>query len=103
MIDVINNKYFNLYNESFSYLLYIMDNGQLGHLYYGDSLGKIDENTADYIAYSKNKASGTVKYSPDLASFTLADHMQEYPTYGTSDYREGAITNIDNGIQGVEL
>ena len=41
MIDVINNKYFNLYNESFSYLLYIMDNGQLGHLYYGDSLGKI--------------------------------------------------------------
>lgn len=92
MIDVINNKYFNLYNESFSYLLYIMDNGQLGHLYYGDSLGKIDENTADYIAYSKNKASGTVKYSPDLASFTLADHMQEYPTYGTSDYREGAIS-----------
>ncbi|KRM40521.1 alpha-galactosidase [Lactobacillus hamsteri DSM 5661 = JCM 6256] len=69
-----------------------MENGQLGHLYYGKDLGTLTESDLKYIALHNNKASGTVKYSPDIPKFTLADRMQEYPTYGTSDFREGAIS-----------
>lgn len=91
MIDIIDNRFFHLYNEQISYLFYVMDNGQLGHLYYGKPLGMLTKSDLKYITKHDSKASGTVKYSKEIPGFTLADRMQEYPTYGTSDYREGAI------------
>ncbi len=91
MIDVISHKYFYLHNEEVAYLFYVMENGQLGHLFYGKDLGKLTENELKYMTKHDNKASGTVKFSPELQPFTLADRKQEYPVYGTSDFREGAI------------
>lgn len=91
MIDVISQKYFYLHNEQVAYLFYVMENGQLGHLFYGNNLGKLTDEELKYMTKHDSKASGTVKFSPDLAPFTLADRQQEYPVYGTSDFREGAI------------
>jgi len=91
MIDVISDKIFHLHNDKVSYLFYVMENKQLGHLYYGKNLGNIDEDDISYLLQHNSKSAGTVKYSPDIKNFTLADHESEYPVYGSSDYREGAI------------
>ncbi len=92
MIDQIANKYFYLHNGQVSYLFYVMENGQLGHLYYGKDLGKLTSADLKYMNIHDNKSSGTVKYSPEINNFSLADRMQEYPVYGTSDFREGALS-----------
>jgi alpha-galactosidase len=91
MINIIDYRYFYLHNDKIAYLFYVMKNGQLGHLYFGKNLGKLSKFDLEYMTKHDSKASGTVKYSKDISGFTLADRMQEYPTYGTSDYREGAI------------
>jgi alpha-galactosidase len=91
MIEIIAEKYFHLRNEEISYLFYIMENQQLGHLYYGSSLGKLTEEDIDYLTERTNKSAGTVKYSQDSSLFTLADRAQEYPVYGTSDFKKGTI------------
>ena len=92
MIDVIDNKYFYLHNKEVSYLFDLLPNQQLEHLYYGEDLGELSGEDLDYISLHPNKASGTVKYSKKIKNFTLADRMQEFPTYGTSDFREGTIS-----------
>ncbi|WP_239256301.1 alpha-galactosidase [Listeria ilorinensis] len=91
MIEILNEKIFHLYNEKISYIFYIMENQQLGHLYYGGSLGAITAHDLAYFLERENKSAGTVKFSPDSGLFTLADRSQEYPVYGTSDFKEGAL------------
>lgn len=91
MIDVELNKYFHLYNKKVSYLFYIMPNKQLGHLYYGQSLGKLDLEDLEYFSDHSNRGAEITEYDPKLKDFSLGDRMQEYPVFGTSDYREGAL------------
>lgn len=95
MIDVIDNKYFYLHNKEVTYLFDLLPNQQLEHLYYGEDLGKLSKNDLEYMSLHPNKASGTVKFSKKIKNLTLADRMQEFPTYGTSDFREGAVS-IEN-------
>ncbi|WEB20499.1 alpha-galactosidase [Lactobacillus gasseri] len=97
MIDVIDNKYFYLHNGAVAYLFGLLPNHQLEHLYYGEDLGELSKNDLEYMSLHPNKASGTVKYSKKIKNFTLADRMQEFPTYGTSDFREGAVSIENEG------
>lgn len=92
MFELIDKKYFHLHNGKISYLFYIMENGELGHLYYGKDLGKLTKEDLAYIQCDRNKSAGIVKYSPAFDKFSLADHQSEFPVYGTSDFREGAIS-----------
>ena len=96
MIEVINNKVFHLYNEKISYLFYRLKNDQLGHLYYGSRIHNLDWHNIEYLIKKDNKAAGTVKYGIEDRKFTLADTMQEYPIFGTSDYKDGGITLYDD-------
>lgn len=91
MFEIINGHTFHLHNQRISYVLTIMENGQLGHLYYGKSLGALSAADIAYLKTQNSKSAGTVKYSPDTGNFTLADRAQEYPVYGSSDFRRGAI------------
>lgn len=91
-VEVLENKFFHLHNDKISYLFYVMENGQLGHLYYGAFLGELTEDDFRYMLLRESKSAGTVKYSDDL---TLSDRAQEYPVYGSSDFREGAIEVMD--------
>lgn len=91
MIEVLNKKIFHLQNDKISYLIKVLPNGNLGHVYYGKSLGKISTADVDYMTLNENKSAGTVKYSSELANFTLADEHLEIPVYGTSDFKEGLI------------
>ncbi|WP_430610341.1 alpha-galactosidase [Enterococcus sp. DIV0876] len=92
MIEIINETMFHLYNEKISYVMTVLPNQQLGHVYFGPSLGKIEAFDQTYLDQKMNKSAGTVKFFEENNSFTLADRYQELPTYGTSDFREGALT-----------
>ncbi|MDE7050102.1 MAG: alpha-galactosidase [Lactobacillus sp.] len=91
MISVLDEKYFHLINNKISYLFYIMPNGQLGHLYYGQKLENLTKEDLTYFSAHKNRGAETTEYSPELKDFSLADREQEYPVFGTSDFREGAL------------
>jgi len=91
MIELIDNKTFHLHNDKVSYVLTVMANGQLGHLYYGKALGSLTATEVTYLCDQVSRSAGTVKYSPELGDFNLADRAQEYPVYGSSDFRRGAL------------
>lgn len=69
----------------------MMENNHLGHLYYGKTLGELSDSDIQYLTERNNKSAGTVKFSTDDDLFTLTDRFQEYPVYGSSDFKEGAI------------
>lgn len=92
MIEIITDTIFHLYNEKISYVMHVLPNRQLGHLYFGPSLGHLSANDMDYLTKKENKSAGTVKFFENDGLFTLADCFQELPTYGSSDFREGAVT-----------
>lgn len=89
MLDVYDNRIFHLHNDQISYALHVLPNGQLGHLYFG---APMHGSQADwqYLIDSGSKSGGTAKFSAD-SDFTLADTAQEYPVWGTTDYRQGAL------------
>ena len=41
MIEIITDTIFHLYNEKISYVMHVLPNRQLGHLYFGPSLGHL--------------------------------------------------------------
>lgn len=80
-------KYFNLSNKYISYIMNIMDNGQIGHLYYGN---KISENiSVSHMFRQRGCILAPCTYRNNL-DFSLELMRQEYPAYGTGDYREPA-------------
>lgn len=91
MIDVIDNQFFHLYNDQISYLINILKNGQIGHVYYGKRLENLTLEDCCYLTRNYDKSAGTVKYYKDDSQFTLADTFQEYPVYGTTNYQSPAI------------
>lgn len=90
-IEVLPGHVFHLHNQKISYLCGLLPNHQLAHLYYGEPLTDLTAKDLDYLLAQDNKSAGTIKYSKDYSNLTLADHAQEYPVYGTSDFKTGAI------------
>ncbi|MBM7703081.1 alpha-galactosidase [Metabacillus iocasae] len=83
-------KQFHLTNGQVSYIFHIMKNQQLGHLYYGKAL----RHRADFShlqRYDVPTAASCHLYADDPA-FSLETARQEYPSYGTSDFREPAMS-----------
>nr|WP_239061426.1 alpha-galactosidase [Lacticaseibacillus sp. 53-4] len=95
LLKIYDNRIFHLANDAVSYILYLLPNGQLGHLYYGPRLD-VDEATLTEYTKLESKSGGTVHFSADNTLFTLADQLQEYPVCGTSDFRQGAVAVSQN-------
>lgn len=91
MIEQLDDRVFHLHNEAISYILHVMENGQLEQLYYGAALGDLTTTELTYLINKANKSAGTVKFFKDGRDFTLTDHFQAYPVYGSTDFKEGAI------------
>lgn len=53
MITVTDNRYFHLKNDKISYLFYVMPNHQIGHLYFGKSLGELSETDLFYLSQKR--------------------------------------------------
>ncbi len=79
---------FHLHNGRISYLLYVMESGQLGHLYFGRQLRP--EGSYRHMVEKAHRPMSSYIAEGDL--YTSYEHLrQEYPTFGTSDYRYPAL------------
>ncbi len=83
-----STKEFHLYNDKISYLMRVMGNGQMGQLYFGKRIPQ----KKDYGYLIENRYRPVSSYMfDDEYSFSLEHLKQEYPSYGTSDYRMPAL------------
>ncbi|MBC2851954.1 alpha-galactosidase [Cetobacterium sp. 8H] len=90
-----SNKEFHLENKGASYILNVMKNGQLGHLYYGKKIKHRD--SFSHFFYQPEVGVGIIAHHEDDPGFSLEYFKQEYPSYGTTDFRKPAfeIEDID--------
>ena len=80
------NKEFHLCNTSISYIINILENGHLGHLYFGKVIH--GENFSNLMP-SRAATLAPAQFKNNL-DFTLETKRLEYPCYGTGDYRSPA-------------
>lgn len=84
-----SSKEFHIYNQQISYIIEIMENGQLGNLYYGKHV-KDRESFAYLHEEMPRPLAAFAAEAPSVLSLQYT--KQEYPSYGTGDYRYGACT-----------
>lgn len=90
------NKEFHIQSKNASYIFNVMQNGQLGHLYYGEKI-KHRESFSHFFK-KPDKGIGIIAHPKDDSAFSLEYYKQEYPSYGTSDFRKPAIKILqENG------
>lgn len=83
------SKQIHIYNDYLSYIIEIMENSQLGNLYYGKRIHDRD----DFSYLHEEKARPEAAFAcPAPSIFCLQYIRQEYPSYGTGDYRYGAYS-----------
>ncbi|WP_373842660.1 alpha-galactosidase [Limosilactobacillus sp.] len=82
------SKEFHLYNKHISYLIKVLRNNQLGQLYFGQRVP--DRENHDYLVENNYRPVQSYVYDHDYR-FSLANVKQEYPAYGTTDYRMPAL------------
>lgn len=91
---------FHLYNKELSYLMRVMENEQLEHLYYGKALK--DREDFSYL-HEETPRSLMAVNSPEPSILSMNYTKQEYPAYGTGDYRLPAFTVLqENGSRVVD-
>ncbi|TGB01668.1 alpha-galactosidase [Halobacillus salinus] len=88
MITVENGQ-FHLSNGQISYIFHVMPNGQLGHLYYGESL-KQGRDYSHFQTYDNVVPNTTHPYE-GRPGFSLETVKQELPLYGKGDFRDAAL------------
>ncbi len=82
------NGEFHLYNGSISYIMKILKNGHLGQLYFG--AGVPVEQDYEYLVELHHRPMSAYPEEGELC-FSLGHLKQEYPVYGTTDFRYPAI------------
>jgi len=87
MITVSKNKTFALTNAHFSYVFRVSPEGILEHLHYGGPL-RDPLNVAVHHLRTQREVASNFQGGP---YFSLADTPQEFPSFGTSDYRFPAL------------
>ncbi|WP_456089591.1 glycoside hydrolase family 36 N-terminal domain-containing protein [Oribacterium parvum] len=80
---------FHLYNEEISYIMRIMENEQLEHLYYGKRIP--DREGFSYLHEEARRSQMSVCI-PEPGLLSMHYSAQEYPSYGTGDYRSPAFS-----------
>ncbi|MGL5638863.1 MAG: glycoside hydrolase family 36 N-terminal domain-containing protein, partial [Cetobacterium sp.] len=84
------NLEFHLYNENISYILKVLDDGTLGHLYFGKKI-KHRDSYQHLVQFTSAEVPVTPNALDDKRGFCKDILLQEYPSYGNGDYREPAI------------
>jgi alpha-galactosidase len=88
-------KEFHLQTKGSSYIFTVLDNQQLGHLYYGKKIEHRDSFT--HLLRFQRRATSSCVFEGNL-EFSLDLIKQEFPSYGTTDYREPAFQILqENG------
>ncbi len=81
-------KIFHLSNDTISYIMMVLENGQLGQLYCGKRIR--DKEDFSYLCELAERPMCSCTYEGNKI-FTMASIRQEYPVYGTGDYRHPAV------------
>lgn len=90
-----SEKVFHLTNHTLSYIIGVLPNGQMGQLYYGKKVR--DRESFQYLA---EKTCRPISSWPmkEMPNFSLEFTRQEYPSFGTTDYRNPAFEILqENG------
>ena len=90
-MDIIcheGSKQFHLFNDSCSYIIGILPNGEPGQLYFGKRVH--DREDYGYLVNYVGRAMFVGK--SDDESFSLEANRREYPSFGTGDYRQSAFS-----------
>lgn len=88
-------KTFHLYNEQISYVMCVLENGHLGQLYFGKRIH--DKADFSYLVEKAPRPMTSYVFEGDR-TFSLEHIRQEYPVYGTTDYRHPAVEILqENG------
>ncbi|MET3698398.1 alpha-galactosidase [Bacillus oleivorans] len=86
---------FHLQAKNVSYIFTVLENNQLGHIYYGR---KITHRDSFLHLYTIQKKTYTATVFDDDLTFCLDTIKQEFPSYGTTDFREPAYQILlENG------
>ena len=80
---------FHLYNNEVSYIMRIMENGQLENLYYGKKIHDKEDFAYFHDEAMRSQMSVCI---PEPGLLSMQYTRQEYPSYGTGDYRSPAVT-----------
>ena len=78
------SKCFHLYNNEVSYIMRIMENGQLENLYYGKKIHDKEDFAYFHDEAMRSQMSVCI---PEPGLLSMQYTRQEYPSYGTGDYR----------------
>ena len=81
-------KEFHLYNNDLSYIIKILSNIQLGNLYYGNRIHH--KESFSYLLEGGWRSLAAYVFEGDT-NFSLQYTKQEYPSYGTTDFRYPAF------------
>lgn len=89
-----NSKQFHLSNKWISYVIGVLQNGEIGQLYFGKKV----HDKEDY-SYLWEKSFRPMQVGlPEDESFSLEHVRSEYPSFGSSDYRNPAfVIKYENG------
>ena len=80
---------FHLWNDQISYVIRIMENGQPEHIYYGKRI--FDEES--FALYHEEETRSQMSVCvPEPGLLSMQYTKQEYPCYGTGDYRSPAFS-----------
>ena len=79
---------FHLYNREISYILEILENGHLGHVYFGNRL--TDREDFRYLTEYASRDMGACPFE-GRRNFSLEHLKQEYPAFGAGDPRYPAF------------
>lgn len=82
-----NSKIFHLYNDTISYLMIVLENGNLGQLYCGKKIR--DREDFSYLLEMALRPMASCVYEEDKL-FSLEHIKLEFPVYGSGDYRHPA-------------
>lgn len=84
-----SSKEFHIFNAQVSYIIEVMENGQLGNLYYGKRIS--DRESFAYLHEDRERPLAALAGEAPC-ELCLQYTKQEYPAYGIGDYRYGACT-----------
>ncbi len=96
-----SSKTFHLSNGKISYLIKVLPNGQLGQLYFGKAIH--DSEDFDHLLEMHHRPMTSWVFEGNNL-FSLEHTRQEYPSYGTTDYRRPAVEVLQtNGSRIIDL
>ncbi|MCD8232341.1 MAG: alpha-galactosidase [Clostridiales bacterium] len=88
-----NTRTFHLYNDTISYIMMVLENDQLGQLYCGKRIR--DKEDFSYLFELAERPTTSCVFDRDKI-YTMASIRQEFPVYGTGDYRHPAVEILQN-------